>query len=449
MNAMRILVIDDSRVVRKMMVHSLSDELPGVQVDEYDPIAHGFPVTDFDWPAYDIVFLDYDLGLDGEDGLTWLQRFQNTAGLPPIVMLTDEDRTRVIVRAVKLGARDYLLKKELRTVKLAALIKEAMGLKPEEPETEEPLPTPRRPADVPDDQQEPITDPEFGYHTASQDEFDDLVVVRRHGAQVVQEALHVPGYRIVSQIAKGGMTTIFLAERMEDDLRVVLKLLFNDNSVEVPVLKYFMQEYALISRIKHPFVIKIFERAFAKDFAYIAMEYLPAGELAVRIRKGLTPDKAVTYLQQLAQGLAAVHEKGIVHRDLKPANILFRHNDTVAISDFGVAHIAQAISGIDEDDVLIGTPPYMSPEQCDGRTVDQRSDLYSLGVIFFEMLTGRKPYTAKSVTMMVDAHLHAPIPRLPEAVSRYQPLVDGLLAKDVGERFQTANELLAGLEWIK
>jgi serine/threonine protein kinase len=120
----------------------------------------------------------------------------------------------------------------------------------------------------------------------------------------------------------------------------------------------------------------------------------------------------------------------------------------VAISDFGVAHFAAGMSGIDETQVLIGSPSYMSPEQCKRRPVDPRSDLYSLGVLMFEMLTGAKPYTGRSIPEIIDAHIRAPVPRLPDELRQYQPLIDGLMAKDPAERFQSAGEFVAGLEWI-
>jgi serine/threonine-protein kinase PpkA len=178
------------------------------------------------------------------------------------------------------------------------------------------------------------------------------------------------------------------------------------------------------------------------------MAYLAAGNLATRIRKGLFPEKALEYLRQMAEALGAVHNIGIVHRDLKPANVLFRHNDTVAISDFGVAQFAAGMNAISDEAVLIGSPSYMSPEQCKRRPVDPRSDLYSLGVVLYEMLTGTKPFTGRNIPEIIDAHIRAPIPRLPDEFRRYQSLVDGLMAKDPADRFQSAAELIIGMDWV-
>jgi serine/threonine-protein kinase PpkA len=139
----------------------------------------------------------------------------------------------------------------------------------------------------------------------------------------------------------------------------------------------------------------------------------------------------------------------IVHRDLKPANILLRDNATLAISDFGVAKYLATCEILTKDNAFIGTLYYISPEQISDRRVDRRSDLYSLGVILFEMLTGTKPFHGKAVSDLFRAHLSAPIPRLPPALTVYQPVIDGLLAKDPDDRFQTTDDLLAGLEWVE
>ncbi|MGQ0658616.1 MAG: protein kinase domain-containing protein [Chromatiales bacterium] len=452
----KVLIIDDSRVVRKMMVEAIRTEFPGAAADEYDPLIQGFPGQDFGWSYYDIVFLDYHLGLTGEDGLTWLKKFRAFSDMPPVVILTEEERVNIIVKAIKLGAKDYMLKKDLKGINLSSVVYRALGIEGEDTDwtstVEDRLIEVARAEclvshNVAGGDEVATTRPAQGEENSVDPAHGEYVLSRRAGTTKNQLRAHVPGYRLITPIAQGGMSTIFLAQRIEDDLEVVLKLLFTNLNQDDQLLRYFMQEYALISKLNHPYVIKIFERAFATDFAYIAMEYLAAGNLATRIRKGLSEEKSCTYLRQMAEGLRAVHNLGIVHRDLKPANVLFRHNDTVAISDFGVAQFSAA-SHINEEDVMVGSPSYMSPEQCKRRPVDPRSDLYSLGVIFYEMLTGSKPFPGKTVTEIIDAHLRASVPRLPEPVMKYQPLVDGLMAKDPSDRFQSAAELIAGVDWI-
>jgi len=312
----KVLVIDDSRVVRKMMVESIRSEFSGAAVDEYDPIIQGFPGQDFGWSYYDIVFLDYNLGLAGEDGLTWLKKFRTFDDMPPVIILTDEERVNVIVKAIKLGAKDYMLKKDLKALSLSSVIYRALGIEGDDSEWSTTV----------EDHIVEVARAEYEAGQAAAESHDEdvptspmqahYVLSRRSGTNKDQLRAHVPGYRLITPIAKGGMTTIFLAQRIEDDLEVVLKLLFTNRHQDDQLLRYFMQEYALISKLNHPYIIKIFERAFAKDFAYIAMEYLAAGNLAARLRKGVSEEKAIEYIRQMAEALGAVHHLGIVHRDL-------------------------------------------------------------------------------------------------------------------------------------
>lgn len=261
--------------------------------------------------------------------------------------------------------------------------------------------------------------------------------------------IRVPGYESLRQIARGGMASIYLAARSEDRLPVILKILPLAENTNPYLLKRFMREYNLLSMLNHPHVANIYERGFASDFAYIAMEYFPAGDLKYRLKSAISPHQATYYLRQIAQGLGAIHAMDIVHRDMKPANILFRNDEILAISDFGVAKHLTTSEILTQDNAFIGTLYYISPEQITDRRVDRRSDLYSLGVILFEMLTGTKPFQGKAVSDLFRAHLSAPIPRLPSSLTNYQPVLDGLLAKDPDDRFQTTEDLLAGLDWVE
>jgi len=158
----------------------------------------------------------------------------------------------------------------------------------------------------------------------------------------------------------------------------------------------------------------------------------------------------MSYLRQIALGLGAIHKLNIIHRDLKPGNILFHNDGTLTITDFGAAKIiSDKMKGITMNNMVVGTPYYMSPEQCTGKKIDRRSDIYSLGVLFYQMLTAKKLFTANSITKLIQSHISDPIPALPANLSKYQPLIEGMLAKDPDERFQTVDELIAGIDWIE
>jgi serine/threonine protein kinase len=170
------------------------------------------------------------------------------------------------------------------------------------------------------------------------------------------------------------------------------------------------------------------------------MEYFDAGDLRHRMRAPLRASDALQTAQSIALGLGAVHATGVLHRDLKPANVMLRRNGGVALIDFGLAKDAALEASITDAGQIIGTPHYMSPEQGHGEPIDGRSDLYSLGVILFEMLTGHKPFVAENPMAIIYLHRKAPVPQLPENLALLQPLLQKLLAKEPADRFESAHQ---------
>jgi serine/threonine protein kinase len=244
-------------------------------------------------------------------------------------------------------------------------------------------------------------------------------------------------------IGRGGQAEVHLAERERDGLRVALKILDRSLRRNPVFLERFMREYQLVAGLENEHVCRIYDQGFSGDHPYIAMEFLPSGTLAGRIREGLTSRQSLRLLSQIARALDAIHSRGIVHRDLKPANILFRANGRPVIVDFGLARDMDQPSNLTIAGQVLATPRYMSPEQCLGQAVDARSDLYSLGALFYEMLTGGKIFGPESPANIINMHIHAPVPRLAPLLAGYQPILDKLLAKLPEQRFQSARELFA------
>jgi serine/threonine protein kinase len=244
-------------------------------------------------------------------------------------------------------------------------------------------------------------------------------------------------------IGRGGQAEVYLAERVRDGLRVALKILDRSLRRNPVFLERFVREYNLVAGLENEYVCRIYDQGFSGDHPYIAMEFLPSGTLASRIREGLTSRASLRLLSQIARALDAIHSQGIVHRDLKPANILFRADGRPVIVDFGLARDLEEPSSLTLAGQVLATPRYMSPEQCLAQHVDARSDLYSLGALFYEMLTGGKIFGAQSAVNLIDMHINAPVPRLAPLLSGYQPILDKLLAKRPEERFQSARELFS------
>ena len=206
-------------------------------------------------------------------------------------------------------------------------------------------------------------------------------------------------------------------------------------------LMRFIQEYGLISKLESPYVVRIFDQGFTDRHVYIAMEYFANGDLRARMKRGVTPAESLILLENIALALEAIHAHGIIHRDLKPENIMFRADDSLAIVDFGIAKQVSDASSITQAGHILGTPYYLSPEQAKGETLDERSDLYSTGIMLFEMLARRRPFQADTPIAMVHKHINEPIPRLPAGLERFQELVDCLMAKDPASRFANARSL--------
>jgi serine/threonine protein kinase len=203
------------------------------------------------------------------------------------------------------------------------------------------------------------------------------------------------------------------------------------------------REYTAIMAVRSPLVVEIYDYGVYAGFEYLAMEYLPRGDLKARIQRGVTEQQALHFVTQIASALEVVHEAGLVHRDLKPPNVMLRENDAVALIDFGLARSLDGNTVSTATGVLLGSPYYMSPEQALGESLDARSDFYSLGVIFYEMLSGLKPYTGGTAMEVLQQHVNAPLPVLPPAFERYQSFLGRLLAKARGERFASAAEIVA------
>jgi serine/threonine protein kinase len=252
----------------------------------------------------------------------------------------------------------------------------------------------------------------------------------------------------VRRLAVGGSSSVYLARDTRSGEQRVLKIFRQVPDVVEGSTTFdrFLREYELVAHLRHPNIARIYDIGVADDHVYLSMEYFPGGDLRARMHEKLAPRVALGYVRQMAAALGALHQVGVLHRDVKPGNLLLREDASVAFIDFGLARQLRLESDITGAGAIFGTPHYMSPEQGHGAPLDERSDLYSLGVVLYEMLTGQKPYLAETPLAVIYLHANAPIPRLPTALAPLQGLLDQLLAKRPEHRPASAAAIVARID---
>jgi DNA-binding response OmpR family regulator len=401
---MRVLIIDDDEDLHTLLSHYLTGQWADAVIDHYNPTEKPMPEASFPLGSYDVVVLDYMLGREDGDGLEWLAQFKQRPDCPKILFLTGAGNETIAVRAIKAGADDYQRKQELTREKLITSLR-----------------------DLTSDAAQKTLSPELA---------------RRLEGQAIGSQVRIPGIRVLHLIGEGGMSRVYLASRERDDEPLVVKILRNEVTADAKALARFMEEYSLVERIQSRHVARVHGHGSSGEHAYLVMEFFEGGDLMKRLGgKALAAGECLRLFRDLMMALGDIHEKGILHRDLKPQNLMFRRDGSLAIVDFGIAkHVDAAdMTGVGE---ILGTPRYMSPEQVQGKALDLRTDIYSAGVLLYQMLTGRHLFDGNSAVEVALHHLNTPPPALPEELSKYQRLLDKLLEKDREARFRNSDEVV-------
>jgi hypothetical protein len=260
--------------------------------------------------------------------------------------------------------------------------------------------------------------------------------------------IQVAGYTIKQEIGVGGMATVYLAVQTSLEREVALKVMTPALVADPNFSRRFLMEARTLASLSHPNIVAVYDVGVTEQqLHYFSMQHLPGGDFAQRIKAGPPePAEVARVLAGVARALGFAHLRGFVHRDVSPANILFDATDNPVLTDFGIARAVTRTSRLTNAGASVGTSHYMSPEQARGGNVDARSDLYSLGAVAFEALTGQPPFDGEDGFAIAYAHVFEPVPRLPARLATWQPLVDRALAKDPAERFPDSEAFIAALE---
>jgi eukaryotic-like serine/threonine-protein kinase len=361
--------------------------------------------------SFDVLLVGCDFSKDGSSDNSTLRALRAIAAdpaNPAVILLTRKGSEYTAVQSIKSGAFDYIPKEVAGREQVVGAIQRAMLRKG---------------------------------------------ALSREGN--VRGVLRLFGYDMRRCLATHDNVSVHVAFSAERSKEVVLKVLHrgrgslsrDDN------FDRLVDEFKMLYDLNDPAVAEIYDFRVTSQYCYIAMEYFALGHLGGRLTQPLAVADALRYTAEIAHALAIIHAAGIVHRDLKPGNIMLREDGSVALIDFGISHglrrVDDTLAGADGSPTSIsGTPYYMSPEQARGEPTDERTDLYALGVILYQMLTGEKLYVGDTTQAILDQHSHAPLPRLAPHLGAHQPLLDRLLAKDASARLANARELLEAIERI-
>ncbi|MEQ9465232.1 MAG: serine/threonine-protein kinase [Haliea sp.] len=258
----------------------------------------------------------------------------------------------------------------------------------------------------------------------------------------------ITGYTVERLLGAGGMARVYLAIQQSFERRVALKVISRELARTPEFGRRFLREARIVGGLSHPHIVPVYDVGECNGVFYLAMELFTGGDLRNRMRAPLGEQRALEITRQLASALGFAHQKGFIHRDIKPDNVLFRESGEAVLTDFGIArpvHGEGDLTEITQVESIIGSPRYMSPEQAMGYSLDRRSDIYSLGILLYQMLLGEVPFVGKTPAELSLQRKEGQVPRLPENLLHLQPLMNGMLAYERDQRFADCDEVQAAI----
>ena len=402
----RILIVEENPKYRHILRRYVLKGCRGSSVQ-----ATSKPLGDLQEKAFlaqfDVLLVGCDFSSDGTHRnpiLSAVRAIAADPGNPPVIILANKGSEFSAVQAMRSGASDYIARQLMDREQVIAAI-------------------------------------------------DRVLRHRYSGGAGEASELALFGYDIRNCLARSEEGSVHVAYSAEQETEVVLKVLRRGRgSMSLDEqFQRFIREFTLLADIDDPSTARIYEFRASPSYCFMAMEYFPAGHLGVRMQTALAPQQALDLIEEVAHGLQIIHSAGLVHLDLKPGNIMLRDDGSVALIDFGISKSTKGDreSIVQMAEGVVGTPYYMSPEQADGATTDERSDLYALGIMLYEMLLGEKPFVGDTPSAILDCHRHDPIPELPANLKELQPILNRLLAKQPDQRIGSARQLIETIESLR